>query len=296
MQSLTYAFRFIQACFSLALKESRLRKPWLYLWMGGVSLLVVWLLPLGVVIALLGVRVLGLILVGLLIFLLLFGLLAWGEVIALETCSIFGDLSQTDLQSPDTIHERHNFTHWGDVFLWVLVQPGLRAIQFIDQIIRPNRMAEHAWLDASYLILPVISLEDCTLSEAVERIKQLAGAHLIGFHPDLVGVRPVAAVVQWLLILGGGVLGFWVGLSIADPGTAGLFSRLFALAIGIMLAGVIALLGIGFSSFNRACYYSSLYQWALNVETARTSGETTHIVPPAILSQVMQKKNISKKD
>jgi hypothetical protein len=94
----------------------------------------------------------------------------------------------------------------------------------------------------------------------------------------------------------GAIAGFWVGLIMADPVTAGALSRLLAIAIGILLAGSLALIGISFSSFNRACYYTILYQWALNVEVARNSGDNSRGLAPALLSQVMRKTKPSKKE
>lgn len=295
MQRLNYAFRFINACFSLAIKNPRLRRPWFYLWMGGASLLSLWLFPMGVVVMLIGVRPVGMILIGLFIILLLFGLFVWSEVTALETCRAFGDLIQVETQPESTVPTR-DLTHWQDVFLWVLVLPGLTVIRLFDQIFLPGRAEKYSWMAAYYLMLPVISLENLRLKEAEQRIDQLVIDRLIRFQPDLVKIRPVVGVIQWSLILGGIVLGFWVGLLMADPLTAGLLSRLLAMAAAIAVAGLLALLGIWLSSFARACYYTTLYQWALNVESARRFGEANQGMPPAILSQVLSKTKTSKKE
>jgi len=296
VQRLIYAFRFIQACFSLALNNSRLRKHGLYLWLGGISLLVIGLLPLGLVVALLGLRPLGMTLIGLLSVLLLLSLLVWGELVALETCQVFNHLTRPQESQSEVSSERRKFSHWGDIGLWVVMLPGLNIIYIFDQIFRPSKAINHKWLEVSYLILPVISLEDSRLALAVERIKQMMNNRLIRFHPDLVAIRPLAGVVQWLLILGGGFLGYRVGVTLADPITTTTLSQLFAFMVGLLLAGFLAIIGIGFSSFNRACYYTSLYQWAVNVETARFSGESMRSVAPAILGRVMSKTNPSKKD
>jgi hypothetical protein len=296
VQGLTYAFRFIRACFSLALKNPRLRKPGLYLLMGGVSVLVVWIFPLGVVTALLGVRPLAMALIGLFAILLLFVLLAVGEAIAMETCLVFDDLIRTELPSPEINPEKRSFTHWGKAFLWALILPGLHTIQFVDQVFRPKHASKRDWLGAAYLMLPVISIEDRDLKDAQERITDMVRNHLVRFHPDLVRVRLVAGVVQWTLILCGGALGVWAGLAIAGPEVAGVLARLLAIAIGLVLGGIPALLGIGFGGFCRACYYTSLYQWALNVAFARLSGDTGHSLPPAILSQVLRTTHPSKKE
>jgi hypothetical protein len=296
VQRLNYAFRFIKACFSLAVKHPRLLKPWLNLWMGGISLLILWLIPLGAVITLLGLTPLGMVLIGLISILLLYSLLMWGEVTALETSRAFDAITRGDFIQPESMGQTPEFAHWKDISLWVLMLPGMELIRFFNHVFRPGEAENHDWLGGSYVMLPVIALEDLNLAEAEARIKQLDRDHLLGFHPELVGISPVVGVLQWLLILAGGIVGFWVGLIMADPVTAGALSRLLAIAIGILLAGSLALIGISFSSFNRACYYTTLYQWALNVEVARSSGDTSRGLAPALLSQVMRKTKLSKKE
>ena len=296
MQRLTYAFRFIKACFTLAFQNPPLRRPWSYLWMGGVSLLSFWLFPLGVVVLIIGLRPGGMILIGLFIILLLFGLLSWGEVTALETCRALDALTGVEVHPDELSVQKQEFSRWQDALLWVLMLPGLAVIHAFDRAFRPEQAEKNDWLSASYLILPVVSLEDLGLTEAQERTKQLVSDHSLRFHPDLVGIRPVVGVMQWLLMLVGTILGFWVGLRIADPLTAGLLSRLMAMAAGLALAGLLTLLGIFFSSFTRACYYTALYQWALNVESARTFGDASQGVPPAILSQVLRTGKPSEKE
>jgi hypothetical protein len=296
VQRIIYAFRFIKICFSLAIKHPRLQKSWFYLWMGGISLTILWFVPLGAVVVFLGLSPLGIALMGSISVLLLFSLLVWGEVVGLETCRAFNGLIQGDPAQPEPEMQRRQFRRWQDVFVWVLSLPGLEVIHLLRKIFRSQMAANLDWLGASYLMLPVLSLEDLSLREATIRIKQMLQDHLLRFHPDLVGISPVAGMTQWFLFLVGGLLGFLVGLVMADPLSAAMLSRLLAAAVGTILAGVLATLGIFFSSFSRACYYTTLYHWALGVETARTSGDPDLGRPPDILTQVMRKTTSSKKE
>jgi len=264
--------------------------------MGGISLTILWFVPLGAVIVFLGLSPLGMALIGSISVLLLFSLLVWGEVAALETCQAFDRLILGDPAQPEPEMQRSQFHRWQDVFLWMLSLPGLEVIRLFRKTFRSQKAANLDWLGASYLMLPVLSLEDLSQRDATARIKQLLQDHLLRFHPDLVGISPVVGVTQWFLFLAGGMLGFWVGLLLADPVTDAMLSRLLAAIIGFMLAGVLATLGIFFSSFSRACYYTTLYHWALGVETARNSGDPDLGRPPAILSQVMRKTTPSKKE
>ncbi len=298
MQRLRYAFRFIAICFSLAIKQSRLRKPWFKMWMGGISLIILWLVPLGVVIFFTGLDPLGMGLIGLIIILLLISLLVWGEVTALETCKVFDALIVEDLspEQAETNRQKDEVIRWQDVTLWMFSLPGLELLRLLKTVFQPQKAHNLDWLGAAYLMLPIISLEDHRLTDATARIRQLVRDHLLRFHPSLVGIKPIAGIIQWFLILVGGALGTWLGFNMAHPSTANVLSRLFAAALGTMLAGILALLGIFFSSFMRACYYTTLYHWALSVESARASGDPSQGKPPAILGQVMRKTKLSKKE
>lgn len=296
MQRLSSAFRFISACFSLALKHARIRRPILHLWMGGIGLLVLWLVPVLVVIALLGVRPLGLVLIGLFISLLLFCLIAWSQITALETCRAFDDLTWINQELPGSSQEKGEYLHWRQVLLWVFLQPGLAISHLFTQAFRPKHTEKFAWLSAAYLMLPVIALEDFNLKEGIDRIKQLLRDRLIRFHPSHVGVRSLTGAVHWVLTVSGVLLGVLVGLKIADFQTATLLSRFLAAVVSILIAGVCALLGLSISSYNRACYHTALYQWVLNVENARMSGDASQSSPPKILSQAMRTKSLNQKE
>lgn len=296
MQHLKYAFRFINACIALTLKHRRLRSPLFHLWMGGMALIILWLVALLIVVAFFGTRPLGLVLIGVLISLLLFCLLAWGEITALETCLIFDDLTWMDQGLPGSSQGKQDYARWYEVLFWVFLQPGFWIIRLFNQAFRPQHVEKSDWLSAAYLMLPIMTLESFRLREAIDRIKQLVANRLIRFRHDLVAVRPLSTVVQGLFILLGAGVGLWVGLKIADFKTARLLSRLIAVAVGTLIAGVLTLLGTSFSSFNRACYYTTLYQWILSVENARMMGDPSHSPPPEILSQVMKTRRPNPKE
>jgi len=291
MQRLNYAFRLIKAHFCLAIKNPQLRRPWGQLWMGGAALVILWLIPLGVSIAVFGLRPIGLILLGFFSFLLLVCLLIWGEITSLTTCRIFVAVSKEGKYFYTSTESADDFNHWQDIALWTLMQPGLMLIRLFDQLFRKHKASEYSWVDVSYLMLPLVALEDLTLGGAKERIMQIKQENLIGFNPQLIPIRLVSRVINWIFILGGGLLGFWAGITLANPATASVLSRLLALACAIFIAGILALVGILFSSFNQASYHTTLYQWAMNAELVRHSGDTSQSIVPEILSQVMRKKN-----
>lgn len=297
MQSLQYAFRFIRASLSLAIENTRLLKPWLHLSLGSMALIIIWFFPLALVVGLIGLRPVSMILVGLICIFVFFSLLVWGEITALQTSQTFSKLIQGNDQfsvpeSPGQVMA----SHWFDVFLYVLIFPGEKILHIVRYLFKKDTNNLPVWINVHYLIVPVISLEDLDLAQAVVRVRQIIRDNLLRFNADLVRVRLIARIVQWFLLVCGVYLGFVAAVNIANPATAGLWRRIFGLAVGLVLGGVPTIIGILFSTFTRACYYTSLYQWVRNVETARRTGNAGTASPPAILRQVLGKSSSSKKE
>jgi len=291
VQSLKYAFRFISASFSLALKNPRIQKSWLYLGVGSLVVSIVWFLPLSIAVYFLGLQPAGMILVGLIFIFALISLLVLAQVFALTTCGAFGrndsDEAEQTTKWP-SLPER-----WVDAALLALSLPGKQVRQTFQQIISPKESDRSPWLDISYLILPVICLENLSLSQAVDRVKQIVGEHLLRFRADLVRVRLIAGVVQWGLMAGGIVLGFILGISLADPTSAGNWQRVLGAGAGMFLAWLPTMVGLIFGTFTRTIYHTALYQWVKNVETARQTQTSGKASPPEILRRVLGKQSSS---
>lgn len=297
MQSLKSAFRFIDASFSLALENPHMQKPWLYLGLGALGILLIWFLPLALVVGLLGYRAIGLILIGLISILIIMSLLIWGEHIVLQTSQIFASITKGGEDQPKAESQKAAiFSHWFDVFIFALTLPGIQFIQLIRKIVNRDEESPPVWLDAHFLILPIIALEDMDLEQAEARVKQIVGNHLLRFRPGFIGVKLIAHLVQWLLIAAGVGLGYLVAVNIADPLEVDPWRRIMGAGIGMAWGGLLVVMGSSFSTYSRACYYSALYLWIRNVEAARAAGESVQSSPPKILREVLGMHLSSKKE
>lgn len=296
MQSLKFAFRFIDASFSLALEKPHMQKPWLYLGLGGLGILLVWFLPLALVVGLLGYRAIGLILIGLISILIIMSLLIWGEITTLQTCQIFANITQDNENEAKAKSQKEViFTYWFDVFVFALTLPGIQLIQLIRKMINRDDVNPPVWLDAHFLILPIIALDDLDLNQAAERVKQIVGHHLLRFSPGFIGVKLIAHLVQWLLVAAGVGLGYLVAVNIADPLEIDPWRRIMGAGIGLAWGGLLVILGSLFSTYTRASYHSALYLWICSVEAARAVGESGQSSPPKILREVLGMHLSSKK-
>jgi hypothetical protein len=129
------------------------------------------------------------------------------------------------------------------------------------------------WTVATFLLLPVIILEDVSLGRALGRARSLHGRNLI---PIAVGEIAVSLVT--------GVIGFAVVLLAAAAlfAAASAFGAVAVLPLAIVGAVVFAAV-VAFNHYLRTAYYTCLYLWAAAAEQA---GETA--LAPAPLAAALQ--------
>ena len=298
MQAIKNAFRFIKASLSLALKQVKLQEPWFILGLGSLVLLFAWFLPIGAVAGLIGLTPLGLTLLGLLALLALVSLLLWGEVTALLTSRTFASLESADPEAPPS-NLKFLGAHAGTVILLALTLPLLALGNGLHSLFAKPESApaeKSRWLAARTLALPVVAVEGTAFRATLDWLRQIVQDNLLRFREDLIKVRLVAGLIEALLIALGVILGFAVGLKIADPAIAGPWQRVLAAGIAMLIAWVPTIIGIMFSTYTRACYATSLYQWAHNVAAARERGAGSKAQPPAILAQTLGTPHQSMKE
>lgn len=289
MQAIKNGFRFIGASLSLALKKIKLQEPWFALGLGGLVILFVWFLPIGSVVKWIGLTPLGLTLLGILAVLALADLILWGEITSLLTARTFAALDSEEAAG-NISNLKFLGTHGGAVVLLALTLPllslgsSLRGL-FARPEAAPNERSR--WLEARTLALPITAIEGTPFPMTLDRLRQIVNENLMRFREDLIAVRLAAGLIESLLIAGGIILGFAVGLKIANPATVGPWQRVLAAGIAMLIAWVPTIIGIMFSSFSRACYATALYQWVCNVAEARASDGAAKTQPPAILAQVL---------
>ena len=297
MQSLKYAFRFISRSFQLAIENKPLQKPWMYQSLGNFTFLVLWFLPLTLVIGLIGFRPIGLILVGLVLILLVTSWVIWGEITASRACQILEKMilkedPPSESQSSWLVFKEY----WVDILLFTLMLPGAHLLHTIRQLFSKTASKQTDWIEEHPLIQPVIVLEDLDLAGAVARVEQMVEQHLLRVRANFMRVDLIARIVEWLMLVVGFVVGFWVSMKIIDPVAASSGQRIFGLGIGLLIACVFSLFGFSFSTFSRTCYHTALYLWVRNVESARKSGDRSEARPPAIIAQALGRVIINKKE
>lgn len=298
MSRLITAIRFVYASYLLVKDDPLFFKYLAQYGLGGLILLLLWFIPLALVVGLIGLTSVGLILMGLVIFIALISLLLWGRIMMLQVIAVFDrHILIDEIAEQETLNQKSWIGPLNlDAALFAFSLPGLKFGKALRELFYRSKQDEDQWLEAGYLNWPIMALESLPLDQAVNRLKQIKKKKLIRFQPGFIPVSIVTWMLQWIIILLGAWIGFVVGMNTADPIlTTGIVPLLGAL-IGLLLGGVFAIIGIHLNTFSQACYYTALYRWVKNVETAMITGMTEKAAPPAILGHALGKALNSKKE
>jgi len=288
LQNIKYALRFIKHSFQLALENEQLQKPWMAFSLGSLVLMLAAAIPLTLVIYLIGLIPIGMVFIGLISTFLVFGLRVWGEITALQTSQIFNMLIQAENDLADPVPLMGLLNRSGkEVLNFRLTYPILRIYHLLRRSLSRNPVEEPAWLNSGGMVLPVIALENLNLKEATGRVSEMVLRNLLRLRPSFIPVDLVSRMIEWTLLVIGIVLGFVNGIWIAQPELTGSWRMVIGGLVGLVIAVIFSVIGIGFSTFIRACYHTSLYRWAENVATAQDTPGTAQASPPAILGQVL---------
>jgi len=248
VKSLRNAFRFIKASFKLTFSHPQLRKPWLIFAAGGSALLMLWLLPMGALAGLLSFNPIGLVLIGSVGIFFIASLCLWGEIVALKICQSTAEVISED---PDELSTASKVipSHWLDIFLYILILPGIFVTQVFN---KTSNQTQRPWMTGRFLTIPIISLENLSLREALGRVEQITRDNLLRFQPSLVPVALVAAVVQGIFIICGIVLGAFLTQSITAMSTvASLWQRLLGISVGMAIAWLLTIRTTGAVTIRR---------------------------------------------
>ena len=131
--------------------------------------------------------------------------------------------------------------------------------------------AERAWTVASYLLLPIIILEDISFIDATSRGTRLHGQNLIQIVVGELGLLIAMRIISFVTMLI--AVGFVVGFYLLSPAL---------LVVGIVIGALLLLLTMAFAAYVRTAFYTCLYLWAAAMETAGDRVPAPAPLQPAI--------------
>ena len=117
---------------------------------------------------------------------------------------------------------------------------------------------ESVWTVLTFLMLPAIIIEDCSMREALRRVRAMHKNNLLLIGVGEVGVRLVTGLIGFVVVL---LITGIVYVSIDTiGGTTGV-------VLAITVGGTLLSLFAAFASYVRMAYYTCLYLWAKDVQT-----------------------------
>jgi hypothetical protein len=145
------------------------------------------------------------------------------------------------------------------------------------------------WTEATYLVLPVMVIEDVNLKEGLRRVTHIVKNNLLLIGVSTVGVGAVTGLIGFLLGATGIGLGLGIGFGLVSLSQGALFGWIAGVGLGVLVAGIFIVVATIISSYTATAYHTCLYLWARDVEKASAQGKLgTMIQAPSPLAAVLK--------
>ncbi|MGC9318820.1 MAG: DUF6159 family protein [Armatimonadota bacterium] len=130
---------------------------------------------------------------------------------------------------------------------------------------------ERGWLAITYLLLPVMILEDSSFLRAVDRARSLHRHNLLQIVIGELGLMLATQIISFMVIVLG--IGAAVAMYVLSPSL---------LLVGIGIAVLVFVLAAAFGAYVRTAFYTCLYLWAAAMETVGEQVPAPAPLQPAI--------------
>jgi hypothetical protein len=145
------------------------------------------------------------------------------------------------------------------------------------------------WTEATYLVLPVMVIEDVNLKEGLRRVTHIVKSNLLLIGVSTVGVGAVTGLIGFLLGGTGIALGLGIGLGLVSLSQGTLLGWIAGVSLGVLVAGIFIVVATIISSYTATAYHTCLYLWARDVEKATAQGQTGAMIQaPSPLAAVLK--------
>ena len=267
MQSLSTGLAFCRQAWKVARRTPQCYMPSVYGFVAGIVVTLLALVPIGLVDAFLRKTIPGILLLGILCTLLICIQFAIGELSTLVSTYRFHQHfvpAEGESQKAWGLLRRAGFDWLVFVAaaLFVAIQRGQRQRR------AAGAKPEQAWLEAVYLVMPLMVLEKLSLKASLPRAAQLVNERSLFGKDSIIGVSTFNGFVYGVL----GIAGAGMGLL-----AAWLVHGVTGGCLAVFLFSLFSLAAIFWAGFNRATYHTCLYGGARLNEAAlqgKPSGET----------------------
>jgi hypothetical protein len=293
MESFSKGWSFLTQAWKMALADKDLIKPSIYALLVGFVVSLIGIIPIALTAFLLGTdSIFGRVVLG------IFGALL-----------VFAQYGVTYIFSAMTVKLIYDYLTDGDGRMdkaWQIVQrewldilslaAASTLVNMVKNFVRGNgrnrnfireaiaNLIDTVWTEATFLVLPIMVIEDENLKDGLKRATYIAKNNLLLIGISAVGVRWVTGLIGFGLA----VIGIGLGLGIAFPlisiasGSVGFVVG--AVILGVFVASIFFMTANVIGSYTSTAYHTCLYLWARNVETSR---QGVPVVIPAPLAAAL---------
>jgi len=299
MQSLSRGWSFLTEAWKMALADKDLIKPSIYSLFVGFVVSLIGVIPIALAVLIFGTK----------------GLIAQSILGLFGALLVFVQYAVTYIFSAMTVSLIYGYLSEGDGRMdkaWAMVQrdwldllslaAASTLVSIVRNLIRGNgrnrnpigeaiaNLINTLWTEATYLVLPIMVIEDVNLKDGLQRATYIAKNNLLLIGISTVGVRWITGLIGLLL----GAIGLVVGFGIAFPiiSLAGDSTLLIVVAVilGVLAASVFFMLANIINTYTSTAYHTCLYLWARDVERAQASqqaGFPAQVAAPRPLAAVL---------
>jgi hypothetical protein len=130
---------------------------------------------------------------------------------------------------------------------------------------------ERGWTAITYLLLPIMILEDAPFMKSADRAKNLHSHNIIQIVVGELGLMLAAKVISVVVTVLG--VGFAIGSFFLMPAL---------LPVGIGVAVLLFVVATAFAAYVRTAFYTCLYLWAVAMETVGEEAPAPAPLQPAV--------------
>ncbi len=290
MQSFSRGWNFLLQAWKMAMADKDLLKPSLYALIVGFIVSLIGIIPMVISALVLGTDSLaGQMIMG------LFGVLL-----------VFAQYSVTYIFSAMTVKLIYDYLTNGDGRMdqaWGMVQrewlnilslaAASTLVNIIKNAIRGNGknrnfigeaiagLIDTVWTEATYLVLPIMVIEDANLKDGLKRATYIVKNNLLLVGISTVGVRWVTGLIGFVCVVIGLALGFGIAFPIISFAGSSVVLVIVAVILGVLVASIFFMAANLIGSYTSTAYHTCLYLWEGITELAGTQVPASFPAPLA---------------
>lgn len=298
MESISRGWNFLTQAWKMAFADKDLIKPSIFALVVGFIVSAIGSVPILIAVFILGTE----------------GMIARVVLGVLGALLVFAQYSVTYIFSAMTVYLIYGYLSEGDGRMdkaWAVIQrdwldilslaAASTLVNIVKNMIKGNgrnrnafremiaNLIDRVWTEATYLVLPIMVIEDVNLKDGLQRATYIAKNNLLLVGVSMIGVGWITGLIGFILGLVGILLGVGVAFPIISLAGESVPLIVVAVVLGVLVASIFFMAAGIVNAYTSTAYHTCLYLWARDVEKAKlgTAGLPVNVPAPAPLAAVL---------